>query len=172
MSGSLYETYSTELIKNIPTDNLTALVKTFMDSASIDMGSDYDEAALNRVCFIIRTEFAYLPLCFIASGFSQGAMGKFGAGRLVPRTIHGWLNEIVSEWNRKSIKDRQAELEAEVYVRYDLRKYPIGKAIVQKIEWYDSGKLDGDRWDNVNLMELTEAIGNHEEIQFNRFYKE
>jgi hypothetical protein len=171
MNNSTYDTYATELIKNIPFENLTVLVKIFMDSASVDMGSEYGESTLDRVGYIIRTEFAYMPLCFIASGFSQGAMGKYGPGRLVPRVIHGWLNEVALEYNRKTNQDNQAELNAEIYVRYDLRKYPIGKAIVQKIDWYEAGKLKGDLWDQISLKELAMAIGNNEAIEFNKFFK-
>lgn len=169
---TIYERHALELVKDIlPSDDLHTLIQIFMDSASIDMGADYEDATLKRIVYIIRTEFAFMPLCFVASGFSQGAMGKYGPGRLVPRTIHGWMNEVALEYNRKVAKDRQDELNAVELTTYDLVRYPIGKAIIKKIEFYESGLLNDDNWDLINLKELAEAISLKKEIRFNNFYK-
>lgn len=166
-----YDRHATELVRNVlPAEDLRLLVKTFLDSASVDMGSDYEETIIDRVVYILKNEYAYLPICFVASGFSQGAMGKYGPGRLVPRTIHIWMNEVSAEYNRKNIQDHQAELDNETLTTYDLVKYPVGKAIIQKIDWFKAGLLDGDRWDRVNLKQLAEAIGRKEEISFNKFF--
>lgn len=168
---TIYERHATELVKDVvPSEDLHTLIKIFMDSASVDMGADYEDATLQRVVYIIRTEFAFLQVCFVASGFSQGAMGKYGPGRLVPRTIHGWMNEVALEYNRKAAKDRQDELSAVELTTYDLVRYPIGKAIIQKVKWYEAGKLDGDLWDRVSLKRLAEAIGRKEVIEFDNFY--
>lgn len=169
--GKFEQHFSTMIRDVIPKNDVFELIKVFMDSAKVDMGCDYDDSTLNRVVYIVNNEFSYLPVCFIASGFSQGAMGKYGPGRLVPRTIHGWLNEVSLEYNRKVAKDRQAELNAIELTTYDLVRYPIGKAIIQKIKWYEAGKLDGDLWDRISLKELATAIGKGEVIEFENFYK-
>jgi hypothetical protein len=167
-----YQRNSTTLVRDIfPASDIKDLIEIFMDSAAVDMGNEYDKSILERLVYIIKSEFGYLPVCYIASGFAQGAMGKYGAGRLVPRTIHGWLNEVSQEYNRKTEKDRQTELASEIITTYDLRRYPIGKAIIQKIKWYEAGKLYGDEWDRIDLKQLATAIGEGKEIEFDNFYR-
>ena len=63
--------------------------------ASKDMGCTYDKADTSeRVYYIISVHYHHLPLSLIASAFKRGALGQYGAGRLVPKTIYGWLGEM------------------------------------------------------------------------------
>jgi hypothetical protein len=102
-----------------------------------------------------------LHLCYISSAFKKGSLGKYGAGRLVPRTINGWLNEITMEFNRDAEHKKLNEVDGTVHFK-NLEKYPLGKAICKKIDWYMSDVIDDNDWDKIPLKQLAEIIGRHE----------
>jgi hypothetical protein len=157
MSSAKYEQYANYLIRDIGNDaDLNYLINDFMKEASIDMGSDFSDETLDRVIYIIKHEFSFLAISLVASAFSRGAMGKFGAGRLVPRTICGWLNEITAEYHRKETHDSIPV--DEITDTKFLHKSPLGSAICKKIDWFKSGNYDMDDWDKVPLKELSERI--------------
>lgn len=166
-----YQTYATSPAKEIPISELNYLINSCMLEASLNMGNSFDERDLNRVIYFINTDFNFLPVCYIWSAFLRGSLGKFGAGRLIPRTVYSWLNEVTNEF--KQLQEHKA-IEEHFKVKntgFDLHKYPVGKAICKKVDWYNAGLLDGDDWDRVNLKELAEAIAKNENITFEKFFK-
>jgi hypothetical protein len=168
----VYNLHFKTLVKDVsPIEDINHLVNIFiMDSATM-MGSNFTKETLELVTQMVKDEYGRLPVYYIAMAFKKGALGKLGIGRLVGATVHRWLSEITLEYYKDLDKKR---LESEDYDPNncaDLHKYPTGKAIIQKINWWKSDKLDGDLWDRVNLHELAEAIGKGEHIQFNNFYR-
>jgi hypothetical protein len=167
----IYDLHFKTFVKDVlPQSDIDHLINLFMLDSSTMMGNNYTDATLELTIQMVKEEFAWLPVYYVAIAFKKGALGKLGAGRLVGSTIHRWLSETVQQYHTDIDHAKQKAIDEEIYTRYDLRKYPIGKAIMQKIDWYKAGKLQGDDWDNVSLKELAEAIGNKEVIEFNRFY--
>jgi len=158
MENSLYDTYANSLCLDIPIDYLKRFILEFIYDASKDMGCLFDKIDMpERVYYIISTHYNHLPLMIIASGFKRGALGQFGAGRLVPRTIFGWMEEINQYYlTKRNTRDNSKDN----YTKYkDLQRYPLGKAINKKIDWYKNGILNIKDWDNVPLKKVAEMIG-------------
>ena len=155
---SLYETYSTTECSQIPIENLKTIILQFLYDASKDMGSEFDKVQTpDRVYYIIDKHYNHLPLYMVASAFTRGALGQYGSGRLVPRTIFGWLGEINQVYLTKhNVRDNTGDN----YTKFDgLHKYPLGKAINKKIDWYRKGLITADDWETIPLKELAEMIG-------------
>jgi len=158
MENSLYETYAHSLCNDIPIETLKDFIMTFLIDASKDMGCDFDKVQMpDRVYYIISMHYNHLPLSMIASGFKRGALGQYGAGRLIPRTVFGWMGEINQYYLTKhSTRDNSHDN----YTKFDdLHHYPLGSAINKKIEWYSKGSLDINDWEKVHLKELAKMIG-------------
>lgn len=154
---TLFETYSNTVCREIPPSNLKQFILTFLYEASQDMGQEFDkEITPDRVFYLLTTHYQHLPLLLVSSAFKRGALGQYGAGRLVPRTIFGWLGEM----NQYFMTTREKKEEAEVkQYKFDgLEKYPLGKAICKKIDWLESGIITSDEWDKIPLKELSERI--------------
>jgi hypothetical protein len=155
---SLYETYATTSCLEIPESQLKDFVLQFLYDASKDMGCIFDKSdTVDRVYYIISTHYHHLPLAMVASAFKRGALGQYGAGRLIPRTIYGWLGQINEYYLTKhQVRDNSEDN----FTKYDdLHKYPIGSAINKKIDWYRSGALSMRDWDSVPLKQVAEIIG-------------
>ena len=170
-----YQMYANDLVRNVSGDILKHLINLFMFEAAINMGSEVNDKTLERTIYYIQKDYGYIPVSYVASAFIQGSLGRLphvvGMTKLVPKTIHNWLGEISLEYNRAIAKKRQKERESDVAIAYDLHKYPLGQAIIQKIRWQKEVKLEGDDWDRVELKVLAEAIARKEEITFEKFYK-
>lgn len=165
---SLYETYASTTCNEIPIEHLKQFILTFLYEASQDMGQEFDkDITPDRVHYIISTHYHHLPLMLVASAFKRGSLGQYGSGRLVPRTIFGWLGEMNQYFTtqhevRDASKDRQ--------YKYDgLEKYPLGKAICKKIDWLDSGAITSDEWDLIPLKKVAEIIGRGGEPSLEQF---
>jgi|WetSurMetagenome_2_1015567.scaffolds.fasta_scaffold457180_2 hypothetical protein len=155
---NLYETYSNTICRDVPIDYLKRFILTFIHEASQDMGCDFDKEVMpERVLYIISTQYNNLPLMLVASAFKKGALGQYGPGRLVPRTVYGWLGEMnqyyITIQNHKELKNDR------IYKFDGLEKYPLGKAICKKIDWLKSGAITSDDWDKISLKTLAEIIG-------------
>jgi len=170
-----YQMYANDLVINVPIDILKQLINLFMFESAINMGCEVNDKTLERTIYYIQKDYGYIPVSYVASAFIQGSLGKLpyavGMTKLVPKTIHYWLGEVSMEYNRAIAKKKQKDRESDVAIAYDLHKYPLGQAIIQKIRWHKEGKLDGDAWDHVELKKLAEAIARKEEITFDKFYK-
>lgn len=167
-----YQKYVQTIIKDVPCEDMKILLDIFFDKAAINMGKDsYDapEATKESILEYVYKEFGYLPVFYIGSGIIKGSLGQYGSGRLVPRTVYIWLNESSKEYNRYLTQEIQKEKNFKYSDSVDLHKYPLGSAIVKKIQWYKEGKLLDENWDCVNLKALTEAIGRKERIEFENF---
>jgi hypothetical protein len=164
-----FQSYATSLVKNVPLEDIQYLINLFMHEAGVNMGNAVDEQTLERTIYHVTHDFGYLPVSDVASAFIRGSLGQFGAGRLVPRTIHGWLSEVSAEYNRMMVKERQEELNSDPIVSFNLQKFPIGKAILQKINWYEARLLSDETWDRVDLRKLAEAIGRKDKIEIHNF---
>lgn len=161
MANELYNRHAIELVKDvIPKDDLKEMINIFMIDAGINMGSDFTDSTLERAMQIIENNFRFLPVCYVASAFKKGSLGNFGTGRLVPRTIFYWLNEITLEYNRdQDHKKLQSDPDAIHY--NELERHPLGQAICKKIDWLKNGTINSDDWDKIPLKDLSERIANH-----------
>lgn len=170
-----YQMYANDFVINVPIDILKQLINLFMFEAAINMGAEVNDKTLERTIYYIQKDYGYIPISYVASAFIQGSLGKLpsvtGMTRLVPKTIHYWLGEVSMEYNRAIAKKKQKDRESDVAIAYDLHKYPLGQAIIQKIRWQKEGKLEGDDWDRIDLKDLAEAIAQKREITFDKFYK-
>jgi hypothetical protein len=159
---NLYDRYFKDTCKDIPICDLDLLVQKFIIEASIDMGHDFKDddnkkTVLNkRTLDIIRNDFKHLPLYCVAGAFKKGALGKYGQGRLVPRTIYGWLSEMSLSYSLQRCNEH--EQIDETYKWNGLHRYPIGKAINKKIDWLSSGAITLEDWDKISLKELADII--------------
>jgi hypothetical protein len=154
-----YNNNATKLIKDVFLEDLNILINIFMQDAGISMGNDFNDETLDMIIKIIRSEYSFLPVYYVASAFKKGSMGKYGPGRLVPRTICLWLESEALEYNKYLAHKTQKEKEFRTYDSMDLVKFPAGQAIIKKIEWYRKGIIDGDGWDKIPLKEMAEKIG-------------
>lgn len=154
-----FQMYANDFARNVPGEILKHLINLFLFEAAQNMGVECKDTMIDRVVYFVSTEFNYLPVNFIASSFVRGSLGKYGVGRLVPRTIHSWLTEAVIEYNLTSAHNRQEELAAIPFQAIDLRKYPLGRAICKKIDWLQSGVITSDEWDKISLKQVAEIIG-------------
>ena len=157
MENSLFETYANTTCNDIPIDTLKDFIMTFLIDASKDMGCDFDKKeAPERIYYIISTHYNHLPLSLIASGFKRGSLGQYGTGRLIPRTVFGWMGEINQYYLTKhSTRDNSEDN----YTKFDdLHRYPLGKAINKKIDWLTKGAMDIEDWDRISLKELANTI--------------
>jgi hypothetical protein len=163
-----YETYANTTCKDIPIEYLKQFILTFLYDASQDMGQVFDkDITPERVYNMISTHYHHLPLCLVASGFKRGALGQYGPGKLVPRTIFGWLSEINQYYC--TVHEKKDEEDYNHHKFDGLEKYPMGKSIIKKIDWYEAGLLTDENWGKVSLKELAKAIGEGRFIQFNDF---
>jgi hypothetical protein len=159
-NNSLYQTYASTPARNIPSEYLLDLTKAMLAESALDMGTDFEDRTADRVKVILAGTFGFLPLALIASAFKRGALGHYGAGRLVPRTIYGWMNEIKDEYNREI---RHKEEDKDQGAKYDgLERYPMGTAIMKKIDWLSSGAITSDQYDAIKLKEVARRIAARE----------
>jgi hypothetical protein len=157
--NELYQKNSTTLVKDVfPVSDLKEMINIFMTDASINMGSDFSENTLERIIEIIQFSFKFLPIYYIAGAFKKGSLGDYGSGRLVPRTVYGWLNSITAEYNRDEDHKRNI---SDINIPHfsDLEKYPLGKAINKKSDWLKNGVITEEEWDRIPLKEVAEKIG-------------
>ena len=162
------EIYANTFCKDIPIDYMKEFIMTYLVGASADMGQSFDrDSTPNRVCDMISTHYQHLPLMLIASAFKRGALGQYGTGRLVPRTIFGWLGEMNQYFLTCHEKRDQSEDNRR---KFDgLEKYPLGKAICCKIDWLKSGAITLDEWDRIPLKQVAEIIGSGHEPNLDYF---
>lgn len=156
--ATLYDTYINTTCSDIPPEHLKTLISTFLYDASRDMGCEFDKTETpDRVYYIISTHYHHLPLVLVASAFKRGSLGQYGAGRLVPRTIFGWLGEMNQYYTTQhDVRDASHDKQ----YKYDgLEKYPLGKAICKKIDWLTSGAITSDEYDRIPLKQVAEIIG-------------
>jgi hypothetical protein len=159
---SKFETYATEFVRNVPVEHLKDVIELTMKKCSLNMGSNYTDEILQRIVELIKEDYSYMTVNLVVSALFRGSMGHFGAGRLIPKTIAGWLREISQEYNKerdhKEIEERLKSNSTPI----DLVKYPMGTALNLKIDWLVSGAIDNDGWDKIDLKQLAEMIGMHE----------
>lgn len=156
-----FQAYATTIVREVSQDDLSYLIALFMKEASVNMGVEVDNQTLESVIYYVKKDYSYIPVNYIASGFVRGSLGKIGdgKGRLVPKTILAWLGDSSMEYNRMVASVREKEKLNDVSIAMNLHRYPMGKAIAKKIEWYNKGALQGDDWDKVPLKEVAEMIG-------------
>ena len=170
MKNELYQTHSMTLVKDVlPTKDLKILINDFMIDAGINMGSEFTAKSLERVIWIVDEKYKYLPIYMVASGFTKGSMGQYGPGRLVPRVIGEWLNQISQEYNREQAHE---VIRSEEYTDIaDLNKCPLGSAIIKKLDWFHNGTLPMSCWDRVPIKAVAEKIKAGEFVTANMFIK-
>jgi hypothetical protein len=166
-----FQSYANDLVINVPGEYIDYLIALFMRYAAINMGVEVNPTTLESTIYYIKKDYGYIPVNFIASAFIKGSLGKIGdgKGRLVPKTILTWLGDTSLEYNRMIAKKRESDKLNDVSIAMDLHQFPVGKAIMQKIDWLRSGKITADEWDLIPLKELAERIGSHQDYRLNVF---
>ena len=157
-----YQDNYLKLIKDISSEDMTLLLKLFLDKAAVNMGKEcYDapDATKESILEFIYKEFRWLPVYSMGSAIIRGSLDDKSPARLIPRTVRKWLNDASIDFRRETDHDRLEELYREKPITFDLHKYPVGKAICQKIDWYKSGVLRIEDWDRIPLQRLAEIIG-------------
>ena len=158
IKDDIYKTYATTRITDVPLENVKYLVNMFLMDAAKDMGSELKKETLDRVIELIRNDFHFMPVCFVASAISKGSVGDYGAGRLIPRTVYGWLREMGLEYNREEKHQEIVERMKTSGTPIDLKRYPMGKALNQKIDWLLSGAITDEEWDRIELKAVAGRI--------------
>ena len=157
-----FETYATDFVRNVPTENLSEIIELTMKKCSLNMGSNYTDEILQRTVELIKDDYSYMTVNIVVSALFRGSMGYFGAGRLIPKTIAGWLREVNQEYQKERDHKEIEERLKSNSVPMDLVKYPMGKALNKKIDWLRTGAISFDEWDTIPLKELAEMIGKNE----------
>jgi hypothetical protein len=170
-NDSKFQAYANEIVREVPQEDIIYLITLFVKEAAINMGSDVDKETLDRIIFYIKRDYSYIPINYVASAFLKGSLGQIGdgKGRLIPKTIHGWLGDISLEYNRMVAARKQKERESDVSIAMNLHKYPMGKAIRKKIDWLKAGSITIDEWEKIPLQEIAEAIGKGHEPKITDF---
>ena len=161
MDSELYNTYANYSCSEVPPESLKIVFTNLLYEASLDMGQSFDKNFLvDRVAYIIDRHYNHLPLSLVASAFRRGALGQYGTGRLIPRTVSGWLSEMNQYY--MNIHERKDETD-KVHHKFDgLEKYPLGQAICKKMDWLASGGITVDQWESIPLKAVAEMIGKGE----------
>ena len=158
-----YKTYQSYLIRDVPIDNLKIIVTEFINDAALTLGCKATKADVDKVTFFMSSnQFNYLPVNIASTAFVRGSLGKLKNDKttLNPRNIYDWLSEVGQEYrNFVEHKEREKSLSNPGEHFKDLTQFPLGKAICKKIDWYRSGAIDDNDWDNISLHELAEMIG-------------
>jgi hypothetical protein len=156
---SKFETYATDVVRNVPSENLKEIIELTMKKCSLNMGSNYTDDVLQRTVELIREDYSYMTVNIVVSALFRGSMGHFGAGRLIPKTIAQWLREISQEYQKdKDHKEIEERFKA-TGTPVNLKIYPMGTALNKKIDWLTSGSITSDEWDKISLKTLAEIIG-------------
>ena len=154
-----YQVYATYKINQIPGEIFNKILNLVLIEASRNMGGEFNDKMLDAIIETIQENHYYLPLSYIVSAIYKGSMGIYGPGRLIPRNIFSWMRETSMEYNKevehKQIEERLKPTDKPV----DLKRYPMGSALIKKIEWLTSGAIDGDDYDKIDLKVLAEMIG-------------
>jgi len=164
-----YLTYKDSKIFEVPLDTLKVLITLFIDHAALNLGCKATKADVDRIIEMVQgNEFSFLPVQTVYSAFTRGSLGKLKNEKttLSPRNIYDWLSEVSLDY-RLFIehKDRDERLSANVVHFKDLERYPLGKAIMKKIDW----ELTEEEWERVPLKLLAEMIGRGEYVTMNDF---
>jgi hypothetical protein len=157
-----YQGNCQKLVKDVLYEDMVILMKLFLDKAAVNMGKEcYDapEATKDSIMEFLYKEFRWLPVYCVGSAIIKGSLDDKSPARLIPRTVRIWLNIAAIEFRRDCDHKVHEELYKDHPVSFDLHKYPIGRAIGLKIDWYKSGKLDIRDWDVIPLKRLAEIIG-------------
>jgi len=157
--SSKFESYATDIVRNVPSDNLKEIIELTMKKCSLNMGSNYTDEVLQRTIELIKEDYSYMTINLIVSALFRGSMGHFGAGRLIPKIIAQWLREISQEYQKEKDHKEIEERFKVTSVPIDLKKYPMGTALNLKIDWLTSGAITSDEWDKIQLKTLAEIIG-------------
>jgi len=163
MKNNTYEVYKNYLIRDIPIDNLKIIVTAFIEDAALTLGCKATKADVDKVSeFISSNQFNFIPINIAATAFTRGSLGKLKNDKttLNPRNIYDWLSEISIEYrNHVEHNERDLILSSHITHFTDLARYPLGKALCKKIDWYKSGVINADDWDKIPLKVLAEMIG-------------
>ena len=163
MNSKTYEIYNNYVIRDIPIDNLKIIVTALIEDAALTLGCKATKADVDKVSeFMSSHQFNFIPINVAATAFTRGSLGKLKNDKttLTPRNIYDWLSEISLEYrNHIEHNERDTILSSLGSHFTDLTRYPLGKAICKKIDWYKSGAIDSNDWDKIPLRELAEMIG-------------
>jgi hypothetical protein len=155
----IYNQHFRTLIKDVlPNEDIDHLINLFILDSATMMGNSFTKETLELVTQMVKDEYGLLPVYYVAMAFKKGALGKLGVGRLVGATIHRWLSEITNEYYRDFDKEKQKSEDYNPDDCADLHTYPLGKAIIKKIDWFKNGILNMNDWDKVPLKDLAERI--------------
>lgn len=153
-----YDIYAGSPVRAVPIGEVKALVNAFMDDAALNMSNKYEDTELERVIYLIINDFPDMPIAYIRSALYRGSLGKFGAGRLIPKVVFGWLTEVQNEYTRDKVhKDREEYLKTPTNP-INIYKQPVGQAILKKIDWLLSGKITSEDYDRIDVFVLAQMI--------------
>jgi hypothetical protein len=150
--ATLYETYAGYPCSEVPREYLENFITGFLYDASKDMGVTFEKSIVERVVEIISQHYAHLPLALVSSACKKGALGQYGAGRLVPRTVYGWMAEM-SQYYLTIMDKKDRDFKNEERFK-GLDRYPLGKAICWKID-----HVKEEDWERVPVKTVAEIIG-------------
>lgn len=156
--NATYQRWATTPAGQVPLTELRTLITIFISDAEINMGSNADEQTIERCLWHAGHQYGHLPICYIASGYARGSLGDFGAGRLVPLTVKKWMDQITEDYTRAEAKAKIEELHKNQGAALDLKKYPAGQAIIEKMDWLTSGAITPEEWDRIPLKKVAVDI--------------
>jgi len=151
-----YQMYATHTVKDVPNSEMEIMMKVFMQGASVNMGTEVTDNMIRTMLDFIYREFFYFPVYEIGSAIVKGSLGKYGPGKLVPRTVYGWLTEAAQEFYRK--QDHEKAIARDSSVPLDLNKYPAGRAVILKAGWLEAGIITDEEYEKIPLKGVYERL--------------
>lgn len=166
MKDKTYQTYVNYKVSEVPLETMQYLINLFVNYAAINLGASPDKANVDRIIEQVQGhEFNFLPVSVVASAFMRGSLGKLKNDKttLSPRNIFEWLTEVSIEYKQGVEHDKRDRELSNTEKTFDLYKYPVGAAINWKIDCYNSGLIDNETWDFINIKTVAEmfARGQH-----------
>jgi hypothetical protein len=79
------------------------------------------------------------------------------------------MNEISKEYNADQAKRAIEKSGNGVAISYDLNKFPVGRALCQKIDWYRSGKINSEEWDQISLKQVATDISTKKHVKIENY---
>jgi hypothetical protein len=154
-------TYSNETkVKDLPepilTEQVSVLFKTAIFDFAIDMKDEAIVHSIKRLTYLISAKYKSLMLGevkYVFDAMMNHIKGKLSVANIM-QLFAKYMEEKI-ERQRQDMENKDVENQQNAV---DLFKYPIGKAIIHKMNMYESGELTDENYFSVPLKRIAEDI--------------
>ena len=135
---------------------LTDNVRDALKYNSQDIGTDKISEIMGLFIDALKTRYKEVDINDVKKAILNGTYGDYGK--------YNWINtKVLIDWVRQkwmSILDKSRRVdEIEEIHKFDVEKYPVGKAIIWKMN-----HISLDDWEMIPIKKIAEAIKNRENM--------